>query len=326
MEPHRTDPPPRRGIGCLLLLMALLAGLGFVGMAVAGLGGLGGAASPIQEIVEKVEPGASKKLVIIDVRGVLVRAGGMAGGVTEATLAMLERAAEDDSVAGVLLAVDTPGGSVTDADLIHHAIRRLRDKKRRVLVHMGDLCASGGYYLAVAADEIWALPTTVTGSIGVIINNIELGGLLDRFGVRDDSITSGQNKQMLSPFEPLTDEQRALLQGIVDSMYARFLDVIVKGRGIEIEALRPIADGRLLTAEQAREAGLVDRIDYPKAALARLGALAGEGPFTVVRYRSEPGLFDLFRARLGASERPLVAELLQGPRAMYLHGPPALVR
>lgn len=326
MEPHRTDPPPRRGIGCLLLLMALLAGLGFVGMAVAGLGGLSGAARRVEEVVERVEPGASKKLVIIDVRGVLVRAGGMAGGITESVLVMLERAAEDDSVAGVLLEVDTPGGSVTDADLIHHAIRRLRDKKRRVLVHMGDLCASGGYYLATAADEVWALPTTVTGSIGVIINNIELDGLLERFGVRDDSITSGQNKQMLSPFEPLTDEQRALLQGIVDAMYARFLDVIVKGRGIEIERLRAIADGRLLTAEQALQAGLIDRIDYPKAAITRLGALAGDGPYTVVRYRTEPGLFDLFRARLGAVERPFVAELVQGPRAMYLYGPPALAR
>lgn len=326
MEPHRTDPPPRRGIGCLLALMALLAVLGFVGLAVAGLGGISGPSSAIDEVIEKLEPGSSRKLVIIDVRGVLIRAGGMAGGVTESVLAMLERAAEDESVAGVLLEVDTPGGSVTDADLIHHAIRRLRDKKKRVLVHMGGVCASGGYYLATAADEVWALPTTITGSIGVIISNLELGGLLERYGVRDDSIASGDNKQILSPFRPLTDEQRALLQGIVDSMYGRFLDVIVKGRGIDIEVLRPIADGRLLTADQALAAKLVDRIDYPKAALARLGALVGDGPHTVVRYRTEPGLFDLFRARLGASDRSLIDQLLQGPRLMYLMSPLAVGR
>lgn len=319
------DPPPRRGIGCLVMLMVLLAGLGVIGIGVAGLGGMGGMSGPVSrvdEVVETLEPSATKKLVVIEVRGVLLRAGGMAGGVTEDALAMLDRAAEDEAVAGVLIEIDTPGGSVTDADLIHRRIERLRKAGRPVVVHMGDLCASGGYYLAAAASEIWALPTTVTGSIGVIVQNLELGELLDRVGVRDDSITSGDNKQILSPFQPLTPEQRALLQGIVDSMYARFLDVIEAGReGVTREALRPLADGRLLTADQALAAKLIDRIDYREAALARLGELAGKGPHTIVRYRSDPGLFDLFRARLHTPEPSIVGRLFQGPRAMYLHGP-----
>lgn len=306
-------------MGCLLALMGLLAVVGFVGL---GLTGLGGATGGIEELLEEGRPGA-KKLVIIDIRGPLMRSGGF-GGATDDTLRMLERALDDEAVVGVLLRVDTPGGSVTDADLIHHQIGRLKKTKRKVLVHMGDLCASGGYYLAAAADEIWALPTTVTGSIGVIISNIEVGGLLERFGVRDDSIASGRNKQLLSPFHPLTPEQRGLLQGIVDAMYQRFLEVVAEGRGIEVDAFRHLADGRVLTARTAEEAGLIDTIGYPEDALSRLKSMAGEEVYHVVRYRSAPGLSDLLGVRAEAP-RPLVEELLLAPRPMYLYAPGALV-
>lgn len=324
---NETGPAPRRGIGCLLALMGLLAGLGFVGITAAGLVGGGGAGAGIVETVERSEPGATQKLVIIDVRGTLMSGSVGGGGLTPGVLAMLDRAAEDESVAGVLLRVDTPGGSVTDADLIHHRIERLKKKGRKVLVHMGDLCASGGYYLAVAADEIWALPTTVTGSIGVIISNLEVGGLLDRVGVTDDSIASGANKQILSPFKPLTGEQRALLQGLVDQMYQRFLEVIAAGRTLEIDTFRGLADGRLLTAVEAETAGLIDRIGYHRESLTRLGSMVGEGPFTVVRYAETPSLGDLLRARAqGSAEARVLDQLFAAPRAMYLFAPGAMHR
>lgn len=310
----------RRGMGCLLALMGLLAVIGFAGMS---LSSFGAAPDGVEELIDEARPGA-KKLVIIEIRGPLMRAGGMRGGVTDDALRMLDKAMDDELVAGVLLQVDSPGGSVTDADLLHHRIERLKKKKRKVLVHMGDLCASGGYYLAAAADEIWALPTTVTGSIGVIISNIELGGLLERFGVRDDSIASGRNKQLLSPFHPLTPEQRGLLQGIVDAMYQRFLEVIAEGRGLEIERFRALADGRVLTASAARDAGLVDEIGYPEDALDRLRKMAGEQAYSVVRYRIAPGLGALLGVR-AETRRPLVEELLLAPRPMYLYAPGALV-
>lgn len=311
----------RRGMGCLLALMGLLAVVGFAGMA---LSGLGGSPDGIDEIVEQMQPGA-KKLVIIDIRGPLMRGAGVRGGVTDDALRMLERAREDELVVGVMLRVDTPGGSVTDADLIHHEIQRLKNTKRKVLVQMGDLCASGGYYLAAAADEVWALPTTVTGSIGVIISNLELGGLLQRFGVQDDSIASGRNKQLLSPFHPLTPEQRGLLQGIVDAMYQRFLEVVAEGRGIEIDSFRHLADGRVLTAQQAEAAKLVDAIGYPDDALDRLRTLAGQDAYTVVRYRVAPGFGELLGVRAESNSRPLLGELLVAPRPMYLYAPGALV-
>ena len=307
-------------MGCLLALMGLLAVIGFAGMA---LSGLGGVPDGIEEVVEEARPGAPK-LVVIDIRGPLMRGAGLGGGVTDETLRMLDRAMDDDRVVGVLLRVDTPGGSVTDADLIHHRIGKLKKKKRKVLVQMGDLCASGGYYLAAGADEIWALPTTVTGSIGVIISNIELGGLLARFGVRDDSIASGRNKQLLSPFHPLTPEQRGLLQGIVDAMYQRFLEVVAEGRGLEIERFRHLADGRVLTAQEAEAAGLVDSIGYPEDALDRLKKMAGEEQYAVVRYRIAPGLGEMLGVR-GETRRPWVGELLVAPRPMYLYAPGALV-
>lgn len=315
------EHPERRGIGCLLLLMGLLAIIGVFGVSLTGL--TGGGTDGVEEIVEEARPGA-RKLVIIDIRGPLMRGSGLAGGVTGDALRMLDRAIEDDAVAGVLLRVDTPGGSVTDADLLHHRIGALKAKGRKVLVHMGDLCASGGYYLAVAAHEVWALPTTVTGSIGVIISNLELGGLLERFGVRDDSIASGRNKQLLSPFHPLTPEQRGLLQGIVDAMYQRFLEVVAEGRGLEIDAFRPLADGRVITAQTALDAKLVDRIGYPDEALDRLRAMAGEDAYGVVRYRIAPGLGALLGVRAEAP-RSMVGELLVAPRPMYLYAPGALV-
>lgn len=323
--PETSRAEPRRGVGCLLALMGLLAALGFVGLGLAGLGG--GVAGPqIEEVVDRVAPGA-RKIAIIELRGPLLRGPGLAGGVTGDALAMLDRALTDEAVAGVLLRVDSPGGSVTDADLIHHRIGELRAKKRKVLVQMGDLCASGGYYLAVAADEIWALPTTVTGSIGVVLSNLEFGPLLDRLGVRDDSIVSGDNKQILSPFHPLTPEQRALLQGIVDAMFERFLTVVAEGRGLEVDAFRHLADGRVLTAQAAEEARLIDAIGYPDDALRHLEKMIGDERLSVVRYRTAPGLGDLLGMRAAARPDPaaLLGELIVAPRPMYLYAPGALV-
>ncbi len=316
-----------RGIGCLLVLMAGLAGLGVLGISLASLfGGAGGDDTRVREVVEKAEPAATRKLAIIEVRGILMTGPGTLGrpgGVTRRTLDMLQHALDDEAVAGVLLHVDTPGGSVTDADAIHHRIKQLRDKGKRVVVEMGDLCASGGYYLAVAADRIWARPTTITGSIGVIIPSLNVHGLMQTYGVTDESVMSGANKAILSPTRPVSPEHRALLQEVVDAMYARFLKLIVDGRGVDEAALRAIADGRLLTAEQARDARLIDGIGYRDAVLDTLSQLAEGGPFTVVRYEREPTLVDLLRARLAtpAPQAALTDAFFSAPRAMYLYAP-----
>ncbi len=315
-----------RGIGCLLVLMTGLAGLGMLGITLASFMGGGPGPGQVIERVERTHPEAKKKLAVIELRGVLLTGPsgfGQPAGITQRALDMLEHALEDDAVAGVLLHVDTPGGSVTDADALHARIKKLREKGKRVVVEMGDVCASGGYYLAVAADRVWALPTTITGSIGVIIPALNAHAFLERHGVTDESIMSGPNKAILSPTRPVSPEQRALLQGVVDSLYERFVTLVAEGRGLSVDQVRPLADGRLLTAEQARAAGLVDGVGYRDAALDTLSQLAEGGPFTVVRYEREPSLVDLLRARL-ASPLPQAATLealLGTPRAMYLYAP-----
>ena len=227
----------------------------------------------------------------------------------------------DDTVLGVLLRLDTPGGSVTDADLLHHRVGRLKDRGVKVLTQMGDLCASGGVYLASVADEIWALPTSVTGSIGVIINTLNFSALMAQLGVADTSVTSGEHKQLLSPTQPPSEADRAILQQIVDQMHQRFIKVVAEGRGWPVERVAPLADGRIFSADQAMEVGLVDAIGYPEAAQERLLSMVGRGPLRVVKIRPQRSLLDLFSARLGVRDDGALKAALQGPRAMYMLAP-----
>ena len=318
----------RRGVGCLLVTISGLAMLGMLGVMFATA--LGGGAAGVDDTMEvRVEshPDAKKKLAVIEVRGVLVRGSGGIGrgkGATAYALRMLEKAATDERVTGVLLHLDTPGGSVTDADLLHERIKRMRAEGKAVLVHMGDLCASGGYYAAVAANEIWALPTSITGSIGVIIQSLNVHELLARHGISDQSITSGENKGLLSPTKPMTDAQRRLLQDVVDHLHARFVKLVAEGRGLESYAVAGLADGRILTAKQALDAKLVDGIGYRERAIEKLKQLSEGGPFNVVRYARRPSLWDALTASSNGppdAASALVEHISAAPRAMYLYAP-----
>ena len=320
---------PRRGLGCLIGALGLLALLGVLGALTAGLvggGGSGAMADRIVEISVEISPDPNKKLAIIEVGGVLMgeRPGlGGSRGATAGALAMLEHAVDDDEVGGVLLRLDTPGGSVTDADLIHDRVRALRERGKKVVVLMGDLCASGGYYVAVAADAVWAHPTTITGSIGVIVPVLNFHALLERYGVVDASVYAGKNKPLLSPTRQLEPAQQAIVQAVVDRMHRRFIDLVAEGRGIDAATVEPLADGRIFTADQALEAGLVDAIGYRDDAMTALRKLVDAGPYTVVRYAEQPSLIDLLRVHLSTpSPKALVwGHLFDAPRAMYLFAP-----
>lgn len=313
------DTKKRRGVGCLIVMMVGLAGLSVLGITLAGLSGGSSGGPAVTEKVESTAPGAKKKLVILPIHGVIVGGQGTRS-VTGSVLEMLDRAMEDDAVAAVLLDIDTPGGAVTDADLIHRKVTALRAKGRKVMVLMGDLCASGGYYVAVAAEEIWAHPTTITGSIGVIIPNLNVSDLMARYGVADLSVASGENKAVLSPTRPQTPAQRALIQGVVDELYERFLGLVVAGRGLTDAEVRPLADGRIFTANTAKAARLIDAIGYEDEALKHLREAVGE-PLTVVRYGRLPSVWELVGVRTTVGPLETVERLLAAPRAMYLYAP-----
>jgi protease-4 len=210
--------------------------------------------------------GGADKVALVDLEGLIVDAerGRLLGGGENPVSTFtesLERAEKDRRVKGVLVRVNSPGGTVTASDMVYREILQFKERSGKpVVVLMGEVAASGGYYVSCAADEILAYPTTITGSIGVIIQTFNFTDGMHKIGIHADAITSGPNKAMGSPFQPMPAEQRALLQGIVDEFYANFLGVVETGRGklTGAELRKWIADGRVITGARAAEVGVVD--------------------------------------------------------------------
>jgi len=240
---------------------------------------------------------APNKVAIVDVVGTIMGGDGFAR-------RQLERVKDDRDVKAVVLRVDSPGGTVAGSDELHHRLARIvKDRDLPVVVSMGSIAASGGYYVAMANggrdDVIYAEPATLTGSIGVIIPHYDFSKALARLDVADDSITSGPLKEMLSPTKSrapeLAERERKVLQSLVDGMFARFKEVVRGGRPkLDDAALDAVATGQVFTAEQAREAGLVDRIGFLEDAVSRAVELAGltDDTARVVRYERPRGFLD----------------------------------
>ena len=176
----------------------------------------------------------------------------------------LKKASGDKKIAALVIRINSPGGTVTASDILHHEILEYKKKTGvRVVACMMDVAASGGYYVATAADEIVAHPTTITGSIGVIAMRFNVQGLFDKIGVESRAIKSGDMKDIMSPFRPATPEEIKIMQTIIDQMNGRFIDVIVEGRKpLSREAVVRLADGRIYTAGQALGLKLIDRVGY----------------------------------------------------------------
>lgn len=176
----------------------------------------------------------------------------------------LKKAGSDPNIKGVILKVNSPGGGVTASDVIYREILSFKQSTGIPIVALFmDTAASGGYYVSMASDKIVAHPTTVTGSIGVIVTGINIKEGLEKIGVKDQSIMSGANKNLLSPFAEMTPEKRKILQGVVDNLFERFFQVVKSNRRqIEEARLRQLADGRIFTSEQALKEGLIDKIGY----------------------------------------------------------------
>jgi len=267
---------------------------------------------------------ASDKVAIISLTGVIVEGDGF-------VKRQIDRVREDDNVKAIVLRIDSPGGTVTGSDYIYHHLTRLRQERNLPLVvSMGSMAASGGYYAAMAvADQpksIFAEPTTTTGSIGVIIPHYDISGLMARYDVKDDSIASHPRKQMLSMTKPISDEHRRILQRYVDESFGRFKEIVKSGRPALLqnpELLDELATGEIFTATQAKTHGLVDEIGFIEDAIDRALAMAGLDleKTRVVRYEKPAGLFELpaiaMSSNQGASELNTLLEL-SAPRAYYL--------
>jgi len=166
----------------------------------------------------------------------------------------------DDDIKAVLLRVDSPGGSPSASETIRRGVLKVQEEGKKVVVSMGSVAASGGYWIAAPADAIYASPATLTGSIGVVMGKVSLGALWDKLGVNWDSIRYGENAGMFSINEPLDAQGRARMNALIDQTYDQFLTRVAEGRGITKEEARRVAKGRAWTGAQAKERGLVDAL------------------------------------------------------------------
>lgn len=185
----------------------------------------------------------------------------------------IRRLREDPTVLGVLVRVNSPGGVVGPSQELHRGLQRLAERKP-VVVSLGAVAASGGYYVAVAGDKIMANPGTLTGSIGVRMELTNLQGLMEKLGIRRESLASGEFKSAVTPFEELTPEARAYLQAVVMDMHGQFTRDIAHGRDMPLEEVEKLADGRIMTGLQALELGLIDALGGQEEALDLLRSIA----------------------------------------------------
>jgi protease IV len=202
-------------------------------------------------LVTSLVPSGSGKIGVVEIEGAI----------TDMKEAMEDvvKFKEDDSVMGVILRINSPGGAVGPTQEIYSEIKKLK-KSKKVYVSMGSVCASGGYYLAVTGEKVYASPSTITGSIGVIMEQAVVEDLMKKIGIESNTIKSGPLKDTGTPFRKMRDDERKYLQGVIDSIYEQFVNDVAEGRKMPVDKVRQLADGRIYTGLQAKDTGLIDTI------------------------------------------------------------------
>ena len=290
-----------------------------------------------QPLEERVVGGSGrKKILLMDISGVISsdeRSDALGLRTSESTVARvqaeLQMAAGDDNVAAIVLRINSPGGTVTGSDIIYDSLLRFKAAYDvPILVQMLDVAASGGYYAALAADEIVASPTTVTGSIGVIFTSISLEGLMDKVGVRNQTVASGKMKDIGSPLRTMTPAERQVLESLIGDLQQRFVSLVRERRPHLTDQMNAdMVDGRVFSAQQALAGGLVDNIGYLDGTIERAKLLAGLREATVVRYRrsDESGETIYSRASVGPPQVNLLnlnfESMPHTPNFLYLWSP-----
>jgi len=293
---------------------------------------------PLRE--QTVEGSGRAKILLMDVSGFLSDEGGAPGLVIGApppprvpllvrVREELTKAAGDPDVRALVVRINSAGGTVTASDVIYRELDLFkRGTGRPVVAVMLDVAASGGYYIALAADTIVAHPTSVTGSIGVVMVTLSAEGLLQKLGLSTTTIKSAERKDMGSPFRALTDEEQKIFQSVIDGLYAQFVAKLAESRKLPLETARKVADGRIYTAQQALDLKLIDRIGYMPDALEVAKRAIGVEEARVVVYRRPRAYSATYYARTEApagavegSLAQLAAVLGAGPRFLYFWWP-----
>jgi len=208
------------------------------------------------------------------------------------TIDELREYADDDSIKAIVMRVDSPGGAVVPSQEIYEEVKKVVAVKK-VVVSMGSVAASGGYYISAPASRIMANPATITGSIGVIMEIPNFKGLMDKLGVKSEVITSGKHKDMASVFRGIGEEEREILQSVMNDIHEQFITAVAEGRHMPIEKVRELADARIFTGRQAKALGLVDAIGNLQDAIDEAAKLAGiKGKPNIVTRKKEFSVFD----------------------------------
>ncbi len=292
-----------------------------------------GELEPLAETV--IDGEGDAKVLMLEIDGVITETSDIAdffGTVSEGMVGRvreeLDRARSDDQVKALVLRINSPGGTVTGSDLLYDEIRRFKqERKVPVVAQLMGTAASGGYYVALAADEIHAERTTVTGSIGVIFSGFNLAGLMEKLGIENQTITSGGFKDAGTILRRMRPEERAQLQSVIDDLYARFVEVVKAGRTkLTVEQIRTLADGRIFSATQAVQAGLVDEIGSLDGSLRRARELAHLSSARIVTYHRPREYANNYYSR-ASHRRDALLDLwpdrlpVQGPAFLYLWAP-----
>jgi len=293
----------------------------------------GGKPGDLKETVIEGERGP--KIALIEIEGLLHEAGkplplglGREESPVARVRAQLDKAAKDRAVRAVVLRIHSPGGTATASEIIYGEIQRFKAKKPvPVLAHLVGIATSGAYYAAMAADSVYANPTTVTGSIGVIFVSVNVSGLMEKLGLADQTLTTGPYKDAGSPLRPMTPEDRALMQGVLNDLYRRFVQVVAAGRP-QLPAARvaELADGRIYSATQAQASGLIDGIADLPGTIDEVRRRAGLEDVRVVTYHRKrewrENLYTLPPSVETLTVRPTaLLDLLPAPTFAYLWWP-----
>lgn len=268
-------------------------------------------------LVERYAAGdtSGPTIAIIDVSGIIMDQE------VEHAIRQIRQARDDNKVKAVILRIDSPGGSVSGSDRIWREVGLLKEKKKPVVASLGGIAASGGYYVAAPADRVLAEPTTLTGSIGVLLEIPQLHELMEKVGVKLEAITMGEWKDAGSPFRALTDRERERWKQVIDDAYQRFVRVVAQGRKLSLDAVKTVADGKVLTTHEALQAKLIDEVGYLDDAILTAQRLAVLESARVIRYSRPTTLESLLGAASPSPTPRIDAQTwlrLQTPQILFL--------
>ncbi len=313
--------PVFKALLIILLLLSVAANVVLL-LALAGTLSLKTGFMPSDQLeMRVVRRGSSDQIALVHISGLVD------GSMVKSVTAQLRAIDRDTTIKAVVLRVDSPGGGVTDADEIYHAVQRLRSDGKSIVVSMGALDASGGYYISMAGQQLFAEPTSIVGSIGVMMPGFQVTDLMKKIGVTPEFLTSSAAvwKEAGSPFSTYTPAVKAYLINMLNTDAARFINIVQTGRSTHLKVpITKVANGKIWPATQALKLGLVDHIGYLSAAYHAAAKLAGIYNPTVVEFHRPASLLNFINAQAAASQPKmqlsphLIYELLK-PRVEYLY-------